>query len=129
MELRVGKLFMHRHEGLSICAGIWKSGYTAYRLEFEKEPVWYWNNDNWDNEKEYKKGDWLPFTQDCEKAYEGCDCFYNDSGAIVFGRLIEDHGDIIGLSTSTDYLAYIPRKACRRLEWMENRKPSLRVVA
>jgi len=129
MDLYVGKLFIHRFEGLSICSGIWKSGYTAYRLEFDREPMWFWNNGNWDNEKPYKKGAWIPITLKADKAYVGSHVFYNDANTIVFGTVKEDHGDIIGISTPTEYLSYIPRKACHRLEWLENKKADLRVVA
>jgi len=130
MDLHAGKLFEHKFEGLSICAGVFKSGYVAYRLEYEKPAVWYWNNKGWKNELPYKKSDWYPFAVNCNKVYEGCDCYYVDNGVIVFGTMEDEQGEHLGLlSYPNDYLCYIPRKLCHRLEWMANKKARLRVVA
>jgi len=135
MELHVGKKFIHRHEGLSICAGVWKSGYTAYRLEYGKAPMWYWNNANWNNEKPYKKpDDWSPYLKNPVRLYNGCDICYVYEGSLIFGQL-QDYdelghtGDHLAITTDSDYLVYVPRKACKVLEWLANRKPVLRVVA
>ena len=129
MDLYTGKLFIHEHEGLSICAGVNAGGYAAYRIRPDKKPIWYWNNKNWPNESPYKKGEWHPFPMTADKTYIGCYCYYVDEGFLTIGEVLEEHGDIIGLSNPSDYLAYVPRKACRRIEWLENRKASLRVVA
>ena len=132
--MSVGKKFMHRHEGLSVCAGLWRSGYTAYRLEYGKPPVWYWNNSNWPNHTEYEKGQWLPILKNPNRLYNGCDIAYVYNSALIFGQLIDydamfNRGEHLAIVTGNGLACYVPREYCKMLEWVENKKPKLRVVA
>ena len=129
MDLKRGDLFIHKHEGLSLCGGVGVTGYAAYRIRENERPVWYWNNVNWPLEQPYKKGDWLPITQSCKKTYIGCDVFYiNDFGFIQFGVLVDEVADALGIDIGEDFICYMPRQVCKRLEWLENRKPILQAV-
>ncbi len=118
-----GKLFEQDDLGVCLIAGVYKTCFSSWALEYDPPRFFLTNNSAQPKECKVVQSDYIPmFVSVTEKMPFGRSVFYIDDGAIECGILIRRDGRKLVLLKESPkaHAVYIDENRCKWLQWIES---------